>query len=103
MSAAPFDVIWPLHRHHYLTIPHGELGESSPDVTQQVRSSDYRTIIAACDGEWRSAIEIQVRIEATDIASVSKSLQRAAENGALQRIRMKINRRMVWGYRRFAP
>lgn len=100
MSALPFEVVWPLHRDHYLTIPMSELGHALPDVAQLVRSSDFRIIVGACDREWRSAIEIQARTEAENIATVSKSLQRAARSGLLQRSKMKISGRAVYGYRK---
>lgn len=100
MSAVDLmDVVWPLHRAHYLTIADRELGESSPEVSGPP-ASDYRVIIRACDGEWRSVREIMVRIESLDMGTVSKQLKRAADRGDLDRKWMQFPWRTCWGYRR---
>jgi hypothetical protein len=89
-------VIWPLHKHHFLTVPLIHI--DAP--LQCERSSDYRTIIEAVGASWMPVRDIAAKVQAQDLGTVSKHLSRATNAGILERQRVKFEWRTCWGYRK---
>ena len=89
-------VVWPLHKHHFLTVPLIHI--DAPLL--RVRSSDYRTILEAVGASWMPVRDIAAKVQAPDVGTVSKHLSRATDAGILERQRVKFEWRTVWGYRK---